>query len=214
MLSLSINYNLFSLQTPPIWVFLLMVLLDLRKDNILIGAFFLYAHLIMATFNDFGARHLLPIAPLTIWFISQHKNKNILLSLILLLWGYEHLQFRNHYNASHENFADYIEKKFPQLPRLTLAQAQTENCAWIAEESPFGSQPERSHFNLYHPQEVRTLHKEYGCIYWCAALEDWRWSSLSVRDRAKRIQHIYPSSAVAIVQEKGAQCILYPIAPR
>ena len=208
-LSLGINLLLFEYLSPPIW--LIVIAFATSKKHRLMGIFLGVVHAALATFNDFGARHLLPIAPLILWFCAQHKQAIWLLLSVSVFWGYQYIGFRTIYHAEHETYLQDIEKRFPQLPRLSLEQARSEGCAWIAEEYPFAAQPERSHFNLYQPEEVRSLKQEHACIHWCSGLEDWRWSPLSVRDRAIRLHHLHRTQAVAVVQSIQNTCLLYTV---
>ena len=95
-----------------------------------------------------------------------------------------------------------------------MQAAKSDGCAWIAESEPFAGTPVRSHFNVYSRQEFEGYKEEYGCVDWCFGLDDWRWTSLGVRDRATRVKHLYYMEAKAVVEHEGASCLQYRLARR
>lgn len=213
ILSFFINLPILSYWTPALWVTIPLLILGRDKRSITIGVYILILHLIFCTFNDYGTRHILFVMPIIIWAICSQKSIfTIGLFSLAIVWG--RVERHVMYEASEEDFAEYIEQTYPNLPRLTIAQAKTEGCAWIVEEEPFLSDPVRSHFNLYSPQEEQQLRKEYGCIQWCSTKEDWRWSPLAVQERAIRLHSLYAMEAVSIVAHNGSQCIVHKVGTR
>ena len=97
---------------------------------------------------------------------------------------------------------------------MSLQAAKSEGCAWIIENEPFATDIARSHFNLYSLSEYQSYLEEYGCVDWCMGLEDWRWTSLGVRDRAIRVKHLYKLEKKAIVEHAGSSCLQYRLAER
>ena len=213
LLSFIINLPILSFWSPDLWIIIPILLLGQDKRSIATGIFILLLHAIFCTFNDYGTRHVLFVVPIIIWSICMQKSSFTITILSLgIVWGrYERQQI---YEASEEDFAQYIEETYPSLPRMTLQQAKTDSCAWIAEEEPFLSTPVRSHFNLYQPQEEQSLRKEYGCIQWCSTKEDWRWSPLGIQERGVRLQSLYAMEAISIIVQNESRCILYNIGTR
>jgi hypothetical protein len=87
----------------------------------------------------------------------------------------------------------------PDLPRQALSSLGS--CALICEDGrvlPEGEQ--KSHFNLLDPEEERVLRKTHGCIQWLVGVQDARWSSRAVRDRAIRLEHLFEITPVAVVE--------------
>jgi hypothetical protein len=104
------------------------------------------------------------------------------------------------------------------LPRLSLEEASHRNgqsCGWVSEASQARIEPGLSHFNLVQPAEAQTHRGPDGCLRWCADVQDWRWSSRSVRDRSLRLIHLYQLEAVGVVGESdGYQCLVLDIGER
>jgi hypothetical protein len=215
LLSFLINLPILDFWTPTLWVLLPLLLFTKNKKSIAVGVFVLLIHLCSSTFNDYGPRHLTPTIPIIIWVLCDRKTAiPITIAILFILWGrWERTLI---YEASEEDFTRYIEEKHPQLPRLSLSQARTEQCAWIVEEAAFvdDNTPIRSHFNLYQKEEAQALQKEHKCIHWCLTKEDWRWSTLSVQARAVRLRSLYATEPVAIIQEQESSCILHRVGSR
>ena len=173
-------------------------------------------HLFMSTFNDYGFRHALFAFVLIGWIFSQATYflnwKAVPLLLVcgfLNVLGLHDVHLR--YYATEETFASYLSERYPDLPIQTLAQAKSKKCAWIGEAELIASSPPKSHFNLLQPSEVQSYFDTYGCIDWCSDHEDWRWTSLSVRDRNIRLRLLYRLQPTAIVKVDDYRCILYEL---
>ena len=213
LLSFFINLPILSYWTPELWIAIPLLLFGRDKKSVILGIYIFTLHLIFCTFNDYGTRHTLFVMPIIIWGLCAQKSiLSISIFSLVIMWG----RFERHFihEASEEDFGQYIEQTYPSLPRLTIEQAKSDACAWIAEEEPFQSNPVRSHFNLYSPEEEQLLRKEYGCIHWCSTKEDWRWSPLAVRERAIRLRSLYSIEAISIVVHNDSRCILYDIRTR
>ena len=111
------------------------------------------------------------------------------------------------YYASEEEYAEFLQITYPELPTVDLSTARKKGCAWIAEADSVAENPPKSHFNLLQPMEVQGYFDESGCVHWCSDHEDWRWTSLSVRDRNIRLHHLYVFEPVAIVKVDGYRCL-------
>jgi|GEM_PF-5810629 len=212
-LSFQINLPILSYWYPALWIILPLLLMTRDKISWAIAVYIIFIQLICSTFNDFGPRHIVMFCPIIIWILMRRQSILILcLFFVPLLW--ERWQHEKIFAITEEDFSNYIEDTYPNLPRLSLEQTRTEQCAWIVEEEPFAEEKIRSHFNLYNPQEEYQLRQQYGCIHWCETFEDYRWSSLSIRDRSIRIKSLFATEAVAIVQEKDHSCIVRLIKQR
>jgi hypothetical protein len=90
------------------------------------------------------------------------------------------------------------------------------DCGWVVEDHRVRRGPVRSHFNLLEPSEVAQLRGSEGCLLWCKDVQDWRWSSRSVSDRAQRLEHLFELQPVAVVVEpnSGYACLAMQIGSR
>jgi hypothetical protein len=213
MLSFFINLPILEYWTPTLWLLLPILFLSYNKISTYTGLYILALHLVFSTFNDYGSRHVLFAVPIIIWALTTSRTRfGLAILSISILWGRVERQII--YEASEESFLQYIETHHPSLPRLTLQQAKSDGCAWIAEEEPFLSTPPRSHFNLYDPAEASAMRSKFGCIQWCSTKEDWRWSALGVRERAQRLHSLYVMEPISVVAHKNSRCILYDVRTR
>jgi hypothetical protein len=177
-------------------------------------------HLIMSSFNDFGSRHtFVAIAGMggMLAFASKSLGRWIwplwILSVALNASGA--IELRERYYADAEGMAATLgEEPWASLPRVSLASAQSEGCAWVSEADPVAADPVRSHFNLLSEEEELQLRRKYGCIDWCWDLEDWRWTSLAVRDRALRLSRIYELHPAAVIEQGGYTCVQMRVGER
>ena len=60
---------------------------------------------------------------------------------------------------------------------------------------------------IYTKAEFLSLKTEHGCVDWCRDYNDFRWSTLSVMERAYRIDHLYESKAIAVVSNESSDCL-------
>jgi hypothetical protein len=156
-------------------------------------------HCVMATFDDFGARHVL---------VGQVLLAACVGALVLEKWAWplvavaaggllvDLVELRARFYASEEAFAESLD---PELPRWTVDELGP--CALICEDSRVVPEGEQlSHFNLLDPAEFDGLRADHGCVYWLVGLQDHRWSSRAVRDRTQRLEHLYALEPRAVVQ--------------
>ena len=170
-------------------------------------------HLGLATFDDFGDRHtlgsLLGLAAVVgVGCAGSGRaawaGRGLAAGLVgLLLVGGADL--RERFYGSEEAFAARLDAdpRWSSLPRWTAEAARTD-CGWISEDPRVAPQPQRSHFNLIDPREAEALRAPHACLRWCADVQDWRWSSRGVRDRALRTAHLYRLQPVAVVEDAGS----------
>ena len=98
-----------------------------------------------------------------------------------------------------------------------LALAERGVCTLVAEDPRVVGDPPLSHFNLLDPAETARLRSAGGgCLQYCTDLQDWRWSSRGVRDRAIRIERLYQLRALAVLSEpdSGYACLLHEVGAR
>ena len=184
-------------------------------QTLVLGLAVLGNHLLMATFDDYGFRHTLFMLLANGWLLAcaAHTMRSwgwllALACVILHVMGLQHVHER--YYASQEQFVAFVRGKWGnELPEISLQDARKQGCAWIAEAEPVVATKARSHFNLLDSNEVQKMQKDFGCIDWCYDLEDWRLTSLSVRDRTLRIQSMYQLQPLAIVQQDDYRCVQF-----
>lgn len=193
-------------------------------------------HPLMASFDDFADRHALMALP-TLAFVvglgTTHlldrtaerahlirrlaATPAVLLGLVLFV-GLADMNGR-FYGPEHGFKARLDGAKADGLPVWTLAQAKVRDgaaCGWVNEDWRAQSEPVASHFNLIDAGEAAGLRGPTGCLRWCADMQDWRWSSRGVRDRAFRVLRLYEAQTVAVVAEPtlGYGCLVYELGRR
>ncbi len=178
-------------------------------------------HLLMASFDDYGARHALPALIGFAWLLGAGaaalpralSGLLVLGVLGLSLDGLRDLRVR--YYGDEEAFAALLDAPpWGGLDRLSAPPAG--DCGWVAEDPRVAGDPVRSHFNLLSPAEADGLRGADGCLRWCLDAQDWRWSSRGVRDRAIRLSRLYDLQAEAVVMERssGYACLVMRIGAR
>jgi hypothetical protein len=184
-----------------------------RQLTLILAVFVLLLHLALSSFNDVGFRHTL----LASWVLAL-----LLAHLVEVRWGWPILAISTlglalhtqdvseRYYMSEEHFASILEKA-PDFPEDKLSE-----CVLICEDNRVVSGVEqRSHFNLLNPEERANIFAEKGCIYWVFGLQDARWSSRAVRDRALRLEHLFEVRPLGrIVREDGYVGSVMGISPR
>lgn len=162
-------------------------------------------HLLMSSFNDYGSRHIFPIW-FAMGFIIVHSERIWIVAVLLhLLAAFQHHQL--HY-ASYDVWKHHLTQ-FSSARKLSLSEIT--NCARVAESDVFKQTPTLSHFNLYSKDEYNRLHENFGCIHWCLEYEQWRWTSLGVSDRNYRINEMYNSTIIGILEQEEQSCVLYEV---
>ncbi|MEC8422442.1 MAG: hypothetical protein VX000_01625, partial [Myxococcota bacterium] len=189
---------------------------------------FLVNHLLMASFDDLGDRHLLTgLLPLA-WAIAAGaaaapagwRVGTPFLGAVGFVWVMGLADLRTRFYGSEEAHAGLLgDAPWEQLPRWSATEARTRDgaeCGWVAEDPRVATPPFASHFNLLDPEEARALRGPQGCLRWCADVQDWRWSSRGVRDRAVRLGHLYELQPRAVVDDprSGYACLVLDVGAR
>jgi hypothetical protein len=172
-----------------------------RHYGLVLLGFLALLHVAVSTFNDVGFRHTL----LGSWALAL-----VLAHLVEVRWGWPFLALAGWFLAVHTQ--DVSERYYMSEEEFaaTLASApefdpdKLSECVLICEDSrvvPEGQQ--RSHFNLLDPVERARIFDENGCVYWLFGLQDARWSSRAVRDRALRLEHLFETRPVGRLTRPG-----------
>ena len=189
-----------------------------RGSVLVMLAWALAVHGVMASFDDYGYRHALPVgvalavvAGAVVGSLQRWPGLAVGGALLVL-----HIVETHHvaalFYASEEAFVAELPA---DLPRLRVDERPA--CTLISEEYRVVGDAQLSHFNLLDPAEASRLRAEGdGCLQWCPDVQDWRWTSRGVRDRALRVLHLYPSRPVAVLEhaESGYACLLLELGPR
>jgi len=188
-------------------------------------------HLLMAGFDDFGDRHTLLALPAVAWclgagaFAVPGAARRLGAALALgglLVVASGLVPMRQTFYGSEAHYRQLLDvPPYDELPRYSLDQVDTVvappgRCGLVAEDQRVARSPPVSHFNLLRPQEEAGLRGDDGCLRWCADVQDWRWSSRGVRDRAARLRHLFRLQAVAVVDdpESGYVCLVWQVGRR
>ncbi len=187
-------------------------------------------HLLLATFDDFGERHALSALPGLLWCLGAGavaaprwlSGGLGLASTLHLLVGLADL--RGRYYGTEEAYTELLaHSPWSALPRWSAEEAKVEDgspCGWINEDPRVSEAPLRSHFNLVDPVEAESLRGPTSCLRLCMDVQDWRWSSRAVRDRALRVSHLYRLRPIAVVEEvveegaSGYSCLVFDLGER
>ncbi|MFT5587052.1 MAG: hypothetical protein ACI9VR_004657 [Cognaticolwellia sp.] len=158
----------------------------------------LSVHFAMAGFNDYGSRHLLG-AGLTLsaglGLCTTRRLAWVPLAIAGLGLVSSLVDTRLRFYASEEVFAQALS---PELP--TWSPKDLGGCALISEDARIAPEGQQlSHFNLWDADELASLQAQHGCVLWLMGLQDYRWSSLAVRDRALRLERLYDLEPLAVV---------------
>ena len=157
------------------------------------------SHLLFSSFDDYGFRHIVGVAPALAVLCAGVAMHSWIRLLLVPLGGWllvHTTDVATRYYQSEEDFGASLDPDLPRQGLLSLG-----SCALICEDGrvlPEGEQ--KSHFNLLDPEEERNLRKTSGCIQWLVGVQDARWSSRAVRDRAIRLEHLFEITPVAVVE--------------
>jgi len=164
-----------------------------------LGGMVVGSHLLFSTFDDYGFRHVVGVAPALVVLVSgvaMHRWVR-LLGIPVCGWMLVHTaDVAQRYYQSEEAFGASLDSELPRQGLGTLGE-----CALICEDGRvLPEEAQKSHFNLLDPAEVHQLRQEYGCIQWLVGVQDARWSSRAVRDRAVRLEHLFQINPLAVVE--------------
>jgi len=179
-------------------------------------------HLLLATFDDVAERHALVVAPaiagLAALGLSTLGVAGIIGMLLFVTLEAADFQDQAHrYYGSESDFLAVLDRApYDQLPRVEWSGQPPQDCGWVAEDHRVAAPVVASHFNLLHPDEEANLRGSDGCLKWCLDVQDWRWSSRGVRDRALRLGHIFDltPSAVVVDSATGYACLTMDVGHR
>ncbi len=188
-----------------------------RRAVLALLAWALVTHVVMASFDDYGYRHALSAGVALAMLCggvlaSWRRGPAVVLAAVLVLVEVaDTAEVARRYYASEEAFLDTLPSNVERLP-----VAERPDCTVISEDRRVVGEEQLSHFNLLDPEESARLRDQAGCLQWCLDLQDWRWSSRSVRDRALRLAHLYPLEPLAVLtdDESGYACLLVELGAR
>jgi len=160
----------------------------------------LTTHLVFASFDDYGFRHtlgaLVGLAACLGALTRARWGRPLAAAGAALLLLHTH-DVAGRYYADEDAFAASLD---PALPRVGVEALA--DCALICEDGRIVPEAQqRSHFNLWDPAEAERLRAERGCLRWVFGVQDYRWSSRAVRDRALRLMALYetrPEAALTL----------------
>jgi len=179
-------------------------------------------HLFMASFDDFGVRHTLPTL-MALAFVAGAGAAAIprwgwaTVLVLVGLGGREVQDQAKRFYGDEEAFRAVLDSApYDALPRVQWPDGVSEDCGWVAEDHRVRRGEVASHFNLLQPAEEAALRGSDGCLLWCMDVQDWRWSSRGVRNRAQRLDHLFELTASAVVVEpnSGYACLAMQVGDR
>ena len=179
-------------------------------------------HGLMATFDDFGERHALVTAPAIAGIAGMGLSALgpagwALAAAMMGLSGVNLGDTAARYYGSEDRFVAVLESEpYGDLPRVEWSGSPPDDCGWVAEDQRVAARPIASHFNLLRPEEAEQLRGSDGCLKWCVDVQDWRWSSRGVRDRALRLAHLFDLTPTAVVVDSstGYACLSVDVGHR
>ena len=102
------------------------------------------------------------------------------------------------YYLSEEEFGEMLSEA-PLFPESKLSE-----CVLICEDSRVVPESQqRSHFNLLYPDPSGDHMGLKSCYYWLYGVQDARWSSRAVRDRAVRLEHLFGVEEVGRIERSN-----------
>lgn len=181
-------------------------------------------HFLLSSFDDLGDRHLLLAVPLAgvLVALAAAGGGRPRLPRIGLLAGpplavllVALVALSGRFYAEEETFVADARSRLAHLPTWSLEEAR-QDCGWVNEDPRASSDPAASHFNVLHAEEAASLRSDGGCLRWCADLQDWRWSSRGVADRARRMGRLFALRPVAMVADEpsGYACEVWELTDR
>lgn len=204
-------------------VLLLAVIVVARQSVVLalsLVGFVVAHHGMMVTFDDFGERHALVALPAFAGILGLATRHLLgrgaaLAALGLSVSGLAEVSER--YYGSEETYVAILDQEpYRTLPRVDISEVPPSDCGWVAEDARVAADPVASHFNILRPEEAAALRGSDGCLRWCVDVQDWRWSSRGIRDRAQRISHIYVLTPRHVVTDPGTgyACLVMDVGQR
>ena len=159
-------------------------------------------HLLFSTFDDYGFRHALIVLPAVVALMAGLATKGFgrgVLAVFLVPLLLHTQEVANRYYMGEDDFAAQLD---PSLKRVGVEALGS--CALICEDGRIVEEgDQKSHFNLLDPAESESLRAQQGCLQWLSGIQDHRWSSRAVHDRALRLEHLFELTPSAVVTEDG-----------
>jgi hypothetical protein len=196
----------------------------MRKPSVAgpLVAVVLIHHAVMMTFDDFGERHALVVAPAILGLVAMATSirrhiVSALAGVVLVLLMVETHDLSVRYYGSEAAFKAVLDQPpWSDLERRVTDGQPPEGCGWVVEDHRVAAFPVASHFNILDPEEEAQLRGPEGCLQWCVDTQDWRWSSRSVRDRAARLSHLFELSPSHVVVDPatGYACLALDVGQR
>ena len=179
-------------------------------------------HGLMISFDDFGERHALVVAPALLGLVAiacsvQRGFVTLMVGLVFVLLGRGTHDLSQRYYGAEVAFKAVLDAPpWSALERRVYRGTPPEDCGWVAEDARVAATPIASHFNLLDPEESERLRGHGGCLQWCLDTQDWRWSSRGVRDRALRLSHLFVLSPSHVVVDPatGYACLVLDVGHR
>ncbi len=179
-------------------------------------------HLLLSTFDDFGTRHTLPTLLYVVWCLGASvviaPRVGWVLVFVSILLGASAVQDdAERFYGKEAAFATVLQQEpWSDLPRVQWPGGVDPACGWVVEDHRVRRGRLASHFNLIRPEEEQSLRGPDGCLRWCMDVQDWRWSSRGVRDRAIRLQHLFDLTPAFVVEEPstGYACLALDVGQR
>jgi hypothetical protein len=179
-------------------------------------------HLIMATFDDFGERHVVVVLPALVGMVAMGWTSLGRMGWVAVgLMGGIHIHdlqdLRQRYYGSEADHAAILDTPpWQTLDRVQWNPSLPGECGWVAEDGRVSGETPISHFNILDPVEEQKHRSSDGCLLWCVDVQDWRWSSRGVRDRALRLAHLFPLRPAFVVthQNTGYECLVMEVGQR
>ena len=231
-LSFHLNWNAFIYSGPwahPLWLVAVIAGVGFARSATLpwIG-WFLVSHLVMATFDDFGFRHMLlpSIALLVIGCVGLERiwrREDVMRWTAVFLGGsglfvavVDTADIATRFYQTEEAWEAAVRARYADVTLQDMTPESRPNCALISEADVIAEEPPLSHFNLIAHEEAEALRARTGCLHWCPDVQDGRWSSRAVLDRAIRVESLYELTPIGMVREpaSGYACLLYEVGAR
>jgi len=179
-------------------------------------------HLLMATFDDFGERHVVVVLPalaglMALGWMRLGRFGWIGIIMMACIQAYDLQDLRQRYYGTEGAYVALLDSPpWQDLPRVQWDPSVPGDCGWVAEDGRVARNPPSSHFNILDPVEEQNLRGSEGCLRWCVDVQDWRWSSRGVRDRALRLAHLFPLRPAFVVtdQNTGYGCVVMEVGQR
>lgn len=179
-------------------------------------------HLLLSTFDDFGSRHTLPTVISLVWIfgaavVRLPKIGWTLTAIAGLLCSQGLQDLGERYYGGERAFSAVLDRPpWGALPRVQWPGGVDPACGWVVEDHRVRRGRVASHFNLIQPDEEASLRASDGCLRWCFDVQDWRWSSRGVRDRAIRLRHLFELRPEFVVEDAstGYACLAFNVGLR